>query len=155
MRRSRDRQGPSGCAPMGASLGILCRAYLAASRFGSNLYSPAPSYQRVSRRTEQQYAGDLTPEAEQFAGYSPSWCEIDPQKHPVIAEINQIAQWLMAILGPMFWTALIVLSLWAQAVPVEQSADLGKTCTGVSALSRGPISCWAHAAPAAIAGDSR
>jgi hypothetical protein len=34
--------------------------------------------------------------------------------HPVIGEINLVAAWLMELLGPMMWAALILLSLWAE-----------------------------------------
>jgi hypothetical protein len=38
---------------------------------------------------------------------------IDPEKHPVIAMINVLAARAMVVLGPMLWTALVL--LWAVA----------------------------------------
>lgn len=35
-------------------------------------------------------------------------------KHPLIGKINLVAAWLVEILGPMFWAALIVLFVWAE-----------------------------------------
>jgi len=45
---------------------------------------------------------------------APTWREIDPTKHPIIAAINRIAGLLVEILGPMFWAALIVLFVWSE-----------------------------------------
>jgi len=35
-------------------------------------------------------------------------------KHPLIGKINLVAAWLVEILGPMFWAALIVLFAWTE-----------------------------------------
>lgn len=68
----------------------------------------------MANRNQGRYPDTPWLEPIQFHTIDPSWTEIDPGKHPVIAEINRVAGLLLEILGPMFWAALILLSLWAE-----------------------------------------
>lgn len=45
--------------------------------------------------------------------YQPTWLGFDPEKHPIIAMTNILAGRVMEVLGPMLWTALVL--LWVVA----------------------------------------
>ncbi|MGH7092738.1 MAG: hypothetical protein ACREFB_04300 [Stellaceae bacterium] len=66
---------------------------------------------------QDRHPNTLWPEPIQFHAIDLSGTEIDPDKHPIIAEINLLAGLLLETLGPAFWAALILLSLWAELSP--------------------------------------
>src|SRR5215216_4108890 len=88
-------------------------------------------------------------EAEWPSGEAPTWRGFDPDEHPAIAELHDIAGRLVEIIGPMFWAALIALFLWAEAAPLGDRSACQSGAAGDS------VTCSAPAAPAAVAGGSR
>jgi hypothetical protein len=68
-------------------------------------------------QNRDRYPDTLWPEPSEFHTIDLGWVEIDCGKHPLIAKINLLAGALLEIIGPMFWAALILLTLWAELSP--------------------------------------
>ena len=76
-----------------------------------------PSCQGVMSRNRDRYPDTLWPEPSQFRTIDLGWMEIDGGKYPLIAKVNLVAGALLETIGPMFWAALILLTLWAELPP--------------------------------------
>jgi hypothetical protein len=68
----------------------------------------------VPKRNGQQSPDGPASDRERLPLGAPIWREIDPARHPIIAEANRIAGAAAEILGPMAWAAVILLLVWAE-----------------------------------------